>query len=389
MESDLNHNQITNQPIRVLQAIVIISAGGGAESLLMNIYRNIDRNRVQFDFLTSIKGNFEEEIRELGGHVYRIPYLQHVGPLIYRHNLASFFRKHKEYRIIHAHMDKMNGMVLNEAKKAGIPVRIAHSHSTASGGRWLKRTVKQYYSRHLRSAPTDCIACSADAGRWLFPDAFDRVRVMQNGIVFDDWRFSETERDKKRVALGLAKDDRMLFHVGRFDKAKNQKFALDVFARLVQRGEKYRFLLAGTGALLNDMKAYAVEKGIADKTEFLGHRDDIPALMMAADALVFPSIYEGLSIVLIEAQASGLPCVITDTLATESIARPELVTRLPLGDAGVWAAAVRKILDDRVGAVRISFIPPEYDIKNIAAELEAFYVSRYVEVEGKRDGSLT
>lgn len=379
--------QITNEPIRVLHAVVRMTAGGGAESFLMSVYRNMNRNKVQFDFLTSIEGSYEEEIETLGGRIYRIPHILKGGPVRYRHSLAKFFRDHQEYKIIHSHMDKMSGIVLDEARKAGVPVRISHSHNTDSEGGWLERNVKQYYGRLLRSVPTDRMACSAAAGEWLFPDAFDRVRILKNGIVFDDYRFSELIRESKRSELGLDRDDPVLLHVGRFDEQKNQKFAIDVFERLFREDRKHFFILAGTGPLFDEVKAYADEKGIADKIQFLGLRSDVPALMMAADALVFPSLFEGLSLVLIEAQASGLPCVMTDTLAEESIARPELVTRLPLGDVGIWTDSVRKIIEDHPVATRTSAIPPEYDAKNIASELERFYIRRYSEISAEAGGN--
>jgi glycosyltransferase involved in cell wall biosynthesis len=335
---------------------------------------------VQFDFLTSIEGSFEEEIEKMGGHVYRIPHILKGGPIRYRHSLTFFFKEHKEHKIIHSPMDKMGGLVLYEAKKAGIPIRIAHSHSTNSEGGWLERKVKQYYGRYLRDAPTDRIACSADAGRWLFPDATDRITVLRNGIVFDDYLFSEEVREHKRDELGLSRSDKVLLHVGRFDKAKNQKFAIDVFNAICEDNKDYHFLLAGTGELFDTFKEYANTLNSHDRIEFLGLRDDIPGLMAAADALIFPSIYEGLSLVLIEAQTSGLPCVITDTLAAESIIRSELVTQLPLENFSIWANAVWKIIESYENSVRTSMVPLEYDIKNIAVELEQFYIQRGLEV---------
>jgi glycosyltransferase involved in cell wall biosynthesis len=372
-------DRATLQTIRVLHAVVNITAGGGAESLIMNVYRNIDRDKVQFDFLTSIEGSYEGEIREMGGRVYRVPRIRDVGPFGYRSALAEFFAGHKECDIVHSHMDKMSGVVLDEAKNAGIPIRIAHSHSTANEGGWLERAVKQHYGKLLRHAPTDRIACSRDAGEWLFPDATDKVTIMRNGVVFDDFCFSEAVRTEKRAELGLSGRDRVLLHVGRFDRAKNQRFAVDVLKSLDDGGGDYRLLFAGAGGLMGDVESHAREAGVSDKAIFLGLRNDMPGLMAAADVFIFPSLYEGLSVALMEAQASGLPCVITDSLSEESTVRPDLVTRLPLGDAGAWAAAVRHATEARDLADRTFAAPPEYDVKRIAKELERFYIQRAAE----------
>jgi glycosyltransferase involved in cell wall biosynthesis len=322
----------------------------------------------------------------MGGRVYRIPHILKDGPFRYRHNLASFFEEHREYKIIHSHMDKMSGIVLDEAKKAGIPIRIAHSHSTDSEGGLLERGVKRHYGKYLRNVPTDRIACSADAGKWLFEDATDGVTILKNGILFDDFCFSGKVRENKRNELGLNKNDKVLLHIGRFDKAKNQSFAIDVFKEIYERDGNYRFLLAGDGELLNSVKARAKALGIHDRVEFLGLRNDVSGLMAASDALIFPSLYEGLSLVLIEAQTSGLPCVITDTLSEESVMRPELVVRLPLGNAVDWAKATVDSVGSHERAYRISKVAPEYDIRNTAVKLEHFYIQRASE-ELLYDGS--
>jgi glycosyltransferase involved in cell wall biosynthesis len=202
------------------------------------------------------------------------------------------------------------------------------------------------------------------------------MRVLRNGIVLDDFCFLESIRENKRDELGLNQSDKVLLHVGRFDKAKNQRFAIDVFKEVSEKDGDYRFIFAGAGEMFDTVKEYANTSDVHDKIKFLGLRSDISDLMMAADALLFPSLYEGLSVVLIEAQTSGLPCVITDTLAEESTIREELVTRLPLGDAGVWAETTRAIVDRRDRSHRTSSIAPEYNIKNIAVELEHFYLQR-------------
>jgi glycosyltransferase involved in cell wall biosynthesis len=349
----------------------------------MDIYRHIDRNKIQFDFLTSIEHGFQhitDEIEEMGGCVYHIPHILKSGPLRYRRALALFFKAHPEYLIIHAHMDKMNGIVLDEAKKIGVPIRIAHSHSAGSEGGWFKRKVKHHYGKYLKYAATDRMACSADAGRWLFPDATDRVTILRNGIVFDDFCFSEEVRDRKRADLGLV-GAKVLLHVGRFDKVKNQSFIVDIFKKLNDEEGSYHLLFAGKGELLDTIKAYTKDIGVDDKVEFLGLRSDVPELMMVADTFLLPSIHEGLSVTLIEAQASGLPCIITDTLADESIIRPDLVERLPLGDAGAWAAKVRDSISISATRPRTSVLAPEYDIANIAVELERFYLQRISEIK--------
>ncbi|MDR0519074.1 MAG: glycosyltransferase [Clostridiales Family XIII bacterium] len=363
-------------PVRILHAVVNMNRGG-AETFIMNLFRSMDRNKITFDFITSYEGAYDDEIRSLGGRVYRIPYYTQVGPLKYGKLLRDFFASHPEYKIVHSHMDMMSGMVLSQAKKAGVAVRIAHSHSIANSGGLFKRIIKEHYGKKLQAAPTMKFACSNSAAEWLFPKNLSCVRIVRNGIRTSDFRFSEAKRLMKRKELGVQEGaEKLLIHVGRFDKPKNQSFLLEILENMLQSGNEYLLLLAGDGPTRMDIERLAEKSGISSHVRFLGVRSDISELMAAADIFLMPSLYEGFGVVLVEAQASGLRCIVSDQVPNEVAIMDDMVKFLPLGDASVWAKEVSKSLGlpvqreqsaDTVAALG-------YDISETASDLETVWM---------------
>lgn len=360
-----------SEPIRILHAVVNLNRGG-AETLLMNLYRKIDRSKIQFDFLTSIEGVYEEEVKQLGGRVYRIPYITKVGPFGYAKALRQFFQSHPEYTIVHSHMDKMSGLVLREAKKAGVPVRIAHSHSTQSEGDLLNRLIKDYYGRFLVPSATHCFACSEAAAQWLFGDS--KTIFLKNGIDTNKYVFSESIRRSMREELDLTDGITVVGHIGRFSEPKNHQFIIEVFNEYHKKNPNSVLLLAGDGGLRPQIEQQVEETGLQSSVKFLGVREDVPKLLQAMDIFVFPSLYEGLPVSLVEAQASGLPCVISDRIPQEAVLLPERVRTLPLGDAQQWAQNLQEIPLKRTDEIQ-NICNAGYDISTSAAELQEFYIS--------------
>ncbi|WP_047983973.1 glycosyltransferase family 1 protein [Ornithinibacillus californiensis] len=363
-------------PVRVLHAVVNMNRGG-AETLIMNLYRNMDRRKVQFDFLTSKEGVFDEEIREMGGVVHRIPYVTDVGHFGYQRELTQFFAGHKEYKIIHSHMDKMSGLVLKAAKKAGVPVRIAHSHNTQSEGGLASKLYKWYAGKHIIPNASHLFACSQAASDWLYKKKAKESTIVKNGIESERFKYSDEIRKRMRHELMIDDDAFVLGHIGRFNRQKNHTFLLDVFAEVSSKIDQSYLILVGDGSLREAMEKRANELGLHKNVLFLGIRDDITDLLQAFDLFVFPSLHEGLPVTLIEAQGAGLPCVISKAITREVDMGMGLIEYLPIDDRTAWSEKIVRLSKNRVSRNINNGILAQkgYDIHGTAERLQTSYVS--------------
>lgn len=356
--------------MRVLQIVTTMNRGG-LETMLMNYYRHIDRDLVQFDFLEhrAEESDYDAEIERLGGRIYRLPALNPFSPS-YRKALTSFFEEHTEYRVVHSHLDCMSAIPLSAAKKAGIPVRIAHAHSS-SQDRDLRYPLKLIYKKRIPKCATGLLACGDAAGRWMFGgEAFE---VLPNAIDTCRFAFSDTARAAKRAELALG-DSLAVLHTGRFNWPKNHEFLLRVFSEILKIRPDAVLLLAGEGELFETTKALAQDAGIADSVRFLGLRSDVPELMSASDVFILPSRYEGFPVVLAEAQASGLPCLISDRVPGEA-ALTGLVSSMSLDESPEkWAEkAVEMASVPRISGAE-AVRDAGYDIQSAAEMLQSFYL---------------
>ncbi len=302
-------------PIRVAQVMGKM-LGGGVESVVMNYYRHIDRSKVQFDFLVDADSTRvpEEEIKALGGRVFRIPPYQH--PLRYRKELVRLFHE-EHWPIVHSHINTLSVFPLSAAKKAGVPVRIAHSHSTMGKGELAKNLMKLALRPLSNLYPTERLACSEYAGKWLFGRNAD-FTVIPNAIELEKFRFDPVIRQETRRELGIADDMFLVGHVGRFMPQKNQAFLVDVLAELLPQKPDTMLAFVGDGPDRPDVQQHAQALGIGDHILFLGQRTDVSHLYQAFDAFCLPSRYEGLGMVAIEAQVAGCPCVLSDQVPHEA-----------------------------------------------------------------------
>jgi glycosyltransferase involved in cell wall biosynthesis len=362
-------------PIRILQVVVNMNRGG-AETLLMNLYRNMDRSKVQFDFLTCKPGVFDAEIEEMGGTIHRIPYVSDIGHAKYVHALEHFFETHPNYKIVHAHMDKMSGFVLRAAKKAGTPVRIAHSHNTSSEGGVAARAYKWVAGTFISSCATHFVACSNKAAKWLFTNKMNKAMILKNGIESEKFAFSPAIREQVRQELELPSDSYVLGHVGRFAHQKNHSFLIDIFAQLHQEKSNTVLILAGDGPLRAEIEQKVEGLHLQNKVKFLGVRSDITRLLQAFDMFVFPSLHEGLPVTLIEAQGAGLPCLVSDEITEEVDMGIQLVERIALGNKSVWIDRINSVISKNMSRHIPSFSLSNngYDIKNSATWTEGFYL---------------
>ncbi len=356
---------------RVLQVVTHMERGG-LESMLMNYYRHMDREKVQFDFLVHRQepAAFDEEIESLGGKIYRLPRLIPWSKS-YRAALNRFFDEHTEYKIVHVHQDCLSSVILKTAQKHGVSVRIAHSHS-ANQDKNLKYPIKLLYKRNISKYATTLFACGKDAGDWMFCGA--PYQIINNAIDTAAYIYNPAKRIEKRQELGIA-TELVVGHVGRFNQPKNHPFLLSVFAALLKKEPHAVLLLAGGGEDMPRMQELARTLGISAQVRFLGVRSDIPDLMQAMDVFVFPSLYEGLPVAMVEAQAAGLPCLISDKVPPECILTKDLVEVVPLADgAEVWAD---KILEKRntPRTDRSAEIAAHgFDITTEAVKLQEFYL---------------
>ena len=361
-------------PIRVLHVVVNMNRGG-AETLIMNLYRNIDRAKVQFDFLTCKEGVFDSEIKAMGGKIYRIPYVSDVGHGGYVRELNQFFQRHSHYQIVHSHMDKMSGLVLRAAKKAGILNRIAHSHNTSSEGGTVTRVYKWYVGQYIETSATHLYACSQLAGSWLYSKGVKRPTIIKNGIECEKFSFSEQIRQSVREELNIGEKTFVLGHVGRFARQKNHLFLIDVFNSFQQVKKDSVLILAGDGPLREEIEKKVKKLSLENKVKFIGIRSDINRILQAFDVFVFPSFHEGLPVTLVEAQATGLPCLISDHITKEIDLGLNLVDQISLKDSKMWLTGLKNVESghERKNA-NSSFTASGYDIRKTALKLQNDYL---------------
>lgn len=270
--------------------------GGGVESVVMNYYKNIDRNRIQFHFLCDEDSTDipYEEIEKLGGKVIVIPPYQKLFK--YQKELYRIF-KENNYKIIHSHINALSVFPLRIAKKAGVPIRIAHSHSTSNKKEWKKNILKMILRSFSKLYANNYFACTEYAGKWLFGKKVverKELNVINNAIDLKKFEFNENIREDLRKELGIKEDTLIIGHVGRFMKQKNHEFLIDVFEKAIKQDDNIYLILVGQGPLEDKIKEMAKEKGIEDKILFLGQRNDVNKLYQAMDIFVLPSLYEGL-----------------------------------------------------------------------------------------------
>ena len=270
--------------------------GGGVESVVMNYYRNIDRNKIQFHFLCDEDSTDipYEEIEKLGGKVIVIPPYQKLFK--YQKELYRIF-KENNYKIVHSHINALSVFPLRIAKKAKIPVRIAHSHSTSNKKEWKKNILKMILRPLSKLYANNYFACTEYAGKWLFGKKVverKELNVINNAIDLKKFEFNKNTREDLRKELGIKEDVLVIGHVGRFMKQKNHDFLIDVFNELIKKNENSILMLIGQGPLLNEMKQKVRDLNIEDKVKFIGQVTNVEKYYNIMDVFLFPSIYEGL-----------------------------------------------------------------------------------------------
>ena len=329
------------EPIRIAQ-VIGKWVGGGVEAVVMNYYRYIDKSKIQFDFIcdedsTNIP---YEEIEKLGGKVILIPPYQ---KLFRYHKELKRILKEGNYKIVHSHINTLSVFSLFAAKCAKVPVRIAHSHSTTNKKEKKKNLMKQVLKPFSKLFATDYMCCSELAGRWLFGDKLydeGKIYLLNNAIDLHKFEYNEKIREEVRKELNIDEKTFVMGHIGRFVTVKNHKFLLEVFHAIYKENKNSILLLAGQGPLKEKIEQKVKEMNLDKAVQFLGQRSDANRLYQAMDVFVLPSLYEGLPVVGVEAQAAGLLCVLSDDMTKETKVL-ETTTFLSLNEgAKKWADTI-------------------------------------------------
>lgn len=359
--------------IRVLHVFASLNIGG-AESMVMNIYRKIDRTKIQFDFVVNDQAGkyfFEDEIKRMGGRIYRLPEYNTKNFIAYKSNWKELLLNHPEWMIIHGHHTTPAHEYLKIAKKLN-RITIAHSHTSGN-----ETTVKSYLkvlARYpLRFIADYLFACSEDAGKWMFGSHSSRTKILNNAIEAEKFIYSDFKQDNIRKKMNL-EDKFVIGHVGRFDSAKNHFFLIEIFKEISNRNTNSVLLLIGTGKLENEIRNRAVELGLSENVIFTGVRSDIHELLQVMDVFVFPSIFEGLPLTLIEAQASGLACIVSNAISYE-VDITNSLKFLPLeASASYWAEVISNYSNgyNRKNTY-IEICNAGYDVADNSKWLEEFY----------------
>ena len=366
------------QPVRVLMLFTILNRGG-AETMVMNYYRHIDRSKVQFDFVVhrEERGAYEDEIEQLGGRIYRMIPLRPWNIPRYKRMIKMFFEEHPEYRIVHGQCSESGLYFYKEAHRRGLPVIIAHAHSSHVPFD-MKLPFRTWMKHRIRPYLTNYFSCSKDASEWLFGRHLaSKAIILPNAIDTILYRFLEEVRQQQRKAMNIDPNCLVICHVGSFAKAKNHAFLLSVFQQLLQKRPDALLLLIGCGGSEEiNVKKKATSLFPSNNYCFLGARNDVPRLLMVADVFVFPSLHEGLPLSLVEAQCSGLPCIVSDTIPQEACLT-DLVKCLSLKESPeTWADALIKQAemsrDRTIYSQKIA--TAGYDIKDNVNWLQNFYL---------------
>ncbi len=368
-----------SDPIRILHVFGALNRGG-AETMVMNLYRNFDRNKVQFDFVIHCPGpcDYSREIEAFGGKVYSVPRFNGKNYFQYVKAWDCFFQEHAEYKIIHGHVRSTAAIYLRIAKRFGL-ITIAHSHSTSNGA-GLPGLIKNMMQYPVRYSSDHLFACSQKAGEWMYGRKAvkkDSFQIIQNAIDISKYSYNPVVRKAKRAELNL-NDQFVIGHVGRFEYPKNHLFLIDAFKEIHDQNSAAVLLLIGDGELRPEIEKKILQLNLRNFVILTGVRSDVPELMQAMDVFILPSLYEGLGIAAIEAQAAGLRCLVSDAIPREAFIT-DLIEALPLSaHPKEWADQLLRFKNGYERKNTFTQIQNAgYDVRDSAKKLEEFYLKCY------------
>lgn len=361
---------------------------GGIQTLLVDLFTHFDPQKVQCDLLLLDDGqNYELEtkVKELGVSVYKLKGVWLRKPLdyiFYKKAVATFFEKHHDYDALHMNSGPKNAYILKMAKVYGIPVRIAHAHnSDYQTHSALQRTIGNVMKKQVQKNANVYLACSDLAAKWMFGPQSQKAIILPNGIDLEKYSYDEKVRMEVRHELGIDDHTIVVGNVGRFTTQKNHKRIIEIFSEFLKYKENACLLLAGTGELMQQIESLVKEYNIQNKVLFLGFRKDVFRLIQAMDVFLMPSFYEGFPVTVVEAQASGLPCILSDTIS-RNVMISDSVTFVSLQkENGDWAKKILQGIEANGVSRKASFqILREkgYDINNMIRSLLEIYAGRKI-----------
>lgn len=363
--------------IRILQ-IIDHMGSGGIQAFIMNVYRNIDRNQIQFDFLLHHQYDhaYYKEIERLGGHIHYVP-PRSEGILKNRKTLNNFFDSHPEYQIVHMHESSLSYITpLQVASEYGVRKRIIHSHNSNIAGNQLHRALHWWHKKSVHKVATHYLACGELAAKWMYGGSKveDNAKVVYNGIDIKSYEFNTSMRKSVRDEFGIPDNAIVIGHVGRFDDVKNHHYLVDILAAMTEIHDKSYLMLIGNGPRFEGTKHYAKELNVENNVLFLGIRGDVSRLLQGVDVFVLPSFYEGFPVVAIEAQSSGLPVLMSDTISDEVIIKEnveQMSIQLP---AEKWAKRIVELTSQRITDNDILY-KNGFDVSSTVKFLSDLYLS--------------
>lgn len=366
--------------IRVLHVVSELNQGG-IENFIMNVYRNIDKTKVQFDFIVHHReiGTFEKEIEQLGGRIYHFPLFDDKNIIKYISNLKDFFKNHKEYNVIHGHLASVGFIYLTLAKKYGISCRIAHSHGTSTP-KSFKGFIKSILFKFFKTSANVQFACSTEAGNFLFGKKSSFI-LIPNAIDFNRFKFDNKVRDKFRKQFGV-ENDFVIGHVGRFTIEKNHIFLLKILEELLKKNHNVKLMLVGDGKLKKDIYDIVEKNGLLNYVIFTGNRKDVENMYAMMDCFLLPSLFEGLPVTGIEAQVSGLPSIFSNNI-TREVNISNLASFLRIDDVSCWTNKIFKI--NTVDRNNLVITNDKFNIVNLVLYLENFYLKYYIKDSGNNE----
>ena len=374
-----------DEPVRILNLFTIMNRGG-AETMVMNYYRKIDKTKVQFDFMVhrQERGAYDDEIEAMGGHIYRMCPIYPQNIFRYKQLLKDFFDAHPEYRILHSHMSELGYFAFKEAVRHRVPVRICHAHNAPvfKNETWKERLSvlpREWLARRMRRLSTDYFTCSQVAGEWLFGSKnVKRLQFMPNAIDVNSFAYNAQKALEIKEQYGW-KNNIVVGHVGRFCPQKNHAYLIEIFNSFHEKFAQSILVLVGSGELMSSIKQKVSELGLDKCVFFMGNQTNMPCLYWTFDVFLFPSFYEGLPVSLIEAQAAGLPCVTSDAISQQAKLLDCCKTLSLSDDVRLWVDAMASVLKQKRKDTSREIKKAGFDIETNAEWLTQYYINRFKE----------
>ena len=364
--------------IRILQVLGSLQRGG-AETMIMNVYKKIDREKVQFDFLVKehTDSGYEQDVKNLGGRIFCVESARKIGIFKYIKELTSVMKNNGPYDIIHSHVNTLSGLILFAAKKANIKVRISHSHTTKQDNKILKKMIALF--------ATNRIACGQDAGKALFGKA--SFTIIPNGISMDNFLTSQNEQKELKKTLNIDDTAISICHIGRFVEVKNHIFIVELAEKLKENDVRFQLYLLGDGPLYENIKNLINTNGLNNYIKLVGSVPNANEYLKACDLFILPSLYEGLPVTLIESQCTGTYSIVSDNISKEADFDLNLVKFLPL-NIDKWVEYIKRKkhfhkLDKDI--VENRFIQKKYDINVSSKMLLDYYINARKNTKGEKN----